>query len=280
MGTRTRDMRKSLRSVIYGPVPSWRLGRSLGVDMVSQQAKTCSFDCAYCQLGPTRYHTAQRREFVSIARLKKELEELPPLELEYVTFSGTAEPTLAVNLREAITAVRGHLPVPVAVLSNSSLMSDPKVRADLALADAVVAKLDAPTEALFRRVNRPAPGITLARIVEALCLFRQEYHGRLALQMMFFDANESCAEALAGLARQVAPDEVQVNTPLRPCAVQPLSPEAIGRIQQAFGGLRVVSVYEARRPKVDPLDVQETAARRPESRLEGPAHAGPGSKSI
>ena len=279
MGTRTPDMRKSLRSVIYGPVPSWRLGRSLGVDMVSQRAKTCSFDCAYCQLGPTRCHKSQRREFVSIAQLKKELAKLPPLELDYVTFSGTAEPTLAANLGEAVTAVRGHLPVPVAVLSNSSLMSYPEVRADLALADVVVAKLDAPTEALLQEVNRPAPGITLARIVEALRLFRTEYHGRFALQMMFFDANESCAEAMAALARELAPDEVQVNTPLRPCAVQPLSLEAIGRIQQAFGGLRVLSVYEARRPKVDPLDVQETVARRPESWLERPASAGLGSKS-
>ena len=280
MGTRTPDMGKSLRRVIYGPVPSWRLGRSLGVDMVSQQAKTCSFSCAYCQLGPTHIRSAQRREFVPLDRVIVELDALPQLEVDTVTFSGTAEPTLAANLGEAITAVREHLSAPVAVLTNSSLMSDPEVRADLALADVVVAKLDAPTEALLREVNRPAPGITLTRIVEALRLFRQEYHGRLALQMMFFAANESCAEALAALAREVSPDEVQVNTPLRPCAVQPLPPEAIGRIQQAFGGLRVVSVYEARRPTVDPLDVQETAARRPESRLEGPAHAGLGSKSM
>jgi wyosine [tRNA(Phe)-imidazoG37] synthetase (radical SAM superfamily) len=248
--------------------------------MVSQQVKTCSFNCAYCQLGPTRCHTAQRREFVPIARLVQQLEELPPLELDHVTFSGTAEPTLASNLGEAIDELKRRIDVPVAVLTNSSLMSDPEVRADLALADVVVAKLDAPTEALLQEVNRPAPGITLTGIVEALRRVRQQYHGRLVLQMMFFDANESCAKALAALARELAPDEVQVNTPLRPCAVQPLSPEAIGRIQQAFGGLRVVSVYEARRPKVDPLDVQETAARRPESRLEGPAHAGLGTKSM
>jgi wyosine [tRNA(Phe)-imidazoG37] synthetase (radical SAM superfamily) len=279
VGTRTPDMSKSLNRVIYGPVPSWRLGRSLGVDMVSQQAKTCSFDCAYCQLGPTRRHTAQRREFVSIARLVQELQELPPLELDYVTFSGTAEPTLASNLGAAIDQVKRRIDAPVAVLTNSSLMCDLQVRGDLALADVVVAKLDAPTEALLQKVNRPAPGITLARIVEALRLFRTEYHGRLALQMMFFAANESCAEALAALAREVAPDEVQVNTPLRPCAVQPLSPEAMGRIRQAFGGLPVALVYEARPPKVNPLDVQETAARRPESWVKRPADAGLGSKS-
>jgi len=273
-------MNVSIRRVIYGPVPSWRLGRSLGVDMVSQRAKTCSFDCAYCQLGRTRVRSAGRREFVPLDRVIAELDALPQLGIEAVTFSGTAEPTLAANLGEAIRAVRERLCTPVAVLTNSSLMPDAQVRRELALADVVVAKLDAPTEALLQEVNRPAPGITLPRIVEALRLFRQEYHGRLALQMMFLDANESCAEALAAVAREVAPEEVQVNTPLRPCAVQPLSPEAIGRIQQAFGGLRVVSVYEAPRPKVDPLDVQETAARRPQSRLEGPAHAGLGSKSM
>ena len=280
MGTRTPDMRKSLRNIIYGPVPSWRLGRSLGVDMVSQQAKTCSFNCAYCQLGPTRILSAERREFVPLERVIAELDVLPQLEVDAVTFSGTAEPTLAANLGDAIRAVQERLCTPVAVLTNSSLMPDAQVRRELALADVVVAKLDAPTEALFREVNRPALGITLAGIVEALRLFRTEYHGRLALQIMLFGANESCAEALAALARELAPDEVQVNTPLRPCAVQPLSPEAIGRIQQAFGGLRVVSVYEAHRPKVDPLDVQETAARRPGSRLEGPADAGLVSKNM
>jgi len=279
MDTRTPDMRESFGSVIYGPVPSWRLGRSLGVDMVSQQAKTCSFNCAYCQLGPTRICSTERREFVPLDRVIG-LDALPQLEVDTVTFSGTAEPTLAANLGEAICAVKERLCTLVAVLTNSSLMSDANVRADLRLADVVVAKLDALTEPLFQEVNRPALGITLARIVEALRLFRQEYHGRLALQMMFFNANESCAEALAALARELMPDEVQVNTPLRPCAVEPLSPEVIGRLQQAFGGLRVVSVYEARRPKVDPLDVQETAARRPESRLYGPAHTGLGSKSM
>jgi wyosine [tRNA(Phe)-imidazoG37] synthetase (radical SAM superfamily) len=266
LGTRVSDMNATLSNVIYGPVPSWRLGRSLGVDMVSQPEKTCSFDCVYCQLGPTRCRMAQRREFVSLARLREELGKLPPLEVDYVTFSGTGEPTLAANLGEAITAVKERLPSPVAVLTNSSLISDPSVRADLGLADVVVAKLDAPTEALFQAVNRPAPGIRLAGTVEALHLFRQEYQGRLSLQMMFFNANEDCAEALAALARELGPDEVQVNTPLRPCPVQPLSPQAIGRILPAFSGLQAVSVYEAPRPKVHPLDVQETAARRPEAR--------------
>jgi len=256
-------MSEQLARVIYGPVPSWRLGRSLGVDMVSQTEKTCSFDCAYCQLGRTRHQTSERREFVAIARLTEELAQLPPLELDYVTFSGTAEPTLAANLGEAIVAVKDRLSVPVAVLTNSSLMPDPQVRHELAEADQVVAKLDAPTEELLRRVNRPLPAITLDNILAALHSFRAECRGHLALQMMFYEANRYQAEALAALARELDPYEIEVNTPLRPCAVKPLAPEALAKVKQAFSGLPAVSVYEASRPTVQPLDMEETLQRRP-----------------
>jgi wyosine [tRNA(Phe)-imidazoG37] synthetase (radical SAM superfamily) len=256
-------MNATLTSVIYGPVPSWRLGRSLGVDMVSQPEKTCSFDCAYCQLGPTRCHTAERREFVPLARLAKELEELPALDLDYVTFSGTAEPTLASNLGEAIDEVKRRMQAPAAVLTNSSLMWRPEVRAALSRADKVVAKLDAPTEELLRAVSRPVEGITLQKILTGIRTLRDEYRGCLALQMMFFRANQDQAEALALLAREIAPDEIEVNTPLRPCAVKPLLPDALAKIMAAFRGLNAVSVYEAERPAVSPLDIEETLQRRP-----------------
>jgi wyosine [tRNA(Phe)-imidazoG37] synthetase (radical SAM superfamily) len=250
-------------SLIYGPVPSWRLGRSLGVDVVSQPEKTCSFDCAYCQLGPTRRHTAERRQFVSIARLKRELDHLPPLELDYATFSGTAEPTLARNLGPAIDEVKRRIEVPVAVLTNSSLMWEPEVQAALSRADKVVAKLDAPTEEVLRIVNRPAKGITLEKILNGISTFRESYPGCLALQMMFFQANQNHAGALAQLAREMQPDEIEVNTPLRPCAVEPLPPDGLAEVMAAFEGLNAVSVYDAPRPVVRPLDVEETLRRRP-----------------
>ena len=256
-------MSNEMRRVIYGPVASWRLGRSLGVDMVSQAEKTCSFDCAYCQLGRTRHHTAERREFVSVSRLVAELEALPQLDLDYVTFSGTAEPTLAANLGEAIAAVKRHLSPPVAVLTNSSLMPDPEVRRDLAEADQVVAKLDAPTEEMLRVINLPVRGITLEKILAALHSFRAEYQGRLALQIMFYQANRDQAEALAALARELDPYEIEVNTPLRPCAVKPLTPQALTEIKEAFSGLPAVSAYEASLPTVQPLDMTETLQRRP-----------------
>ena len=192
------------------------------------------------------------------------MEKLPPLEIDYVTFSGTAEPTLAANLGDAIAAVKDRLATPVAVLTNSSLLADPKVRQDLLQSDEVVAKLDAAREAMFQRVNRPVPGVTLNEIIEAIHVFRTEYQGKLALQMMFYETNRGEADRLAELARELGADEIEVNTPLRPCAVKPLSPEALAEVKRAFHGLPAISVYEASRPEVQPMDIDETLRRRPE----------------
>lgn len=252
----------SLQHVVYGPVPSWRLGRSLGIDMVSRSEKTCSFDCTYCQLGGTRRHSAERREFVSIPQLTAELEQLPPIDVDHVTFSGTAEPTLAANLGEAIRLVRDRFSVPVAVLTNASLMSDSRVRRDLAQADEVIAKLDAPTQQLLEQINRPVREIALVDILAGLHSFRRDHRARLALQIMFCRANRRWASALAVLARAIEPDEVQINTPLRPCAVQPLSRDVLANITGLFSDLSVRSVYEAPRPAVQPLSMSETLARR------------------
>jgi len=249
--------------LIYGPVPSWRLGRSLGVDLVSQPGKRCSFDCAYCQLGPTPRRSRRRREYQPLERLSREIARLPALELDYVTFSGTAEPTLAANLGAAIRLCRDRLHRPVAVLTNASLLSDAGVRQDLAPADIVVAKLDAPTPRLLQEINRPVSGVTWAGIVAGLLTLRREYRGRLALQMMFYQANRLHAGQLAALAREIGPDEVQVNTPLRPCGVAALSPAEMAQVARAFGDLPVISVYRQPVPAVVPLDGRETSRRRP-----------------
>jgi len=251
-------------SIIYGPVPSWRLGRSLGVDLLSTEGKTCSFDCIYCQLGKTVHPLVERKEFVSIAKLAEELEAVKNTAADYVTFSGVGEPTLASNLGEAIELVRSVLELPVAVLTNSSLMTREDVRQELSLADVVVAKVDAPDEELFRQINRPATECTFNEIIRAIMLFREEYQGKLALQMMFVEVNKGCAPEMARIARQLSPDEVQINTPLRPCAVKPLIPEDISAIRRAFSGLKnVVAVYEAPRPEVIPLSQKATLLRRP-----------------
>ena len=251
-------------SVLYGPVSSWRLGRSLGVDLLSVQGKTCSFDCIYCQLGRTTHSLAERREFVTDARLAEELESAKGIVADYLTFSGTGEPTLAINLGRAITMAKSVLHLPVAVLTNSSLMPRDDVRDELAEADVVVAKVDAPNGELFHRINRPVVGYSLDEILQAIRLFKEKFRGRLAIQMMFVEANRGYAREMAEVARQLSPDEVQINTPLRPCSVKPLMPKEIFAIRDEFTGLgKVVTVYEASRPEVMPLNLEETLRRRP-----------------
>jgi len=254
-------------SSVYGPVPSWRLGRSLGIDLLSTKGKTCSFDCIYCQLGRTVNPLTERKQFVSLSELTADLERVKRIPADYATFAGIGEPALASNLGEAIVLVKSVLKLPVAVLTNSSLMTREDVRRELSLADVVVAKVDAPNEELFRHINRPTVKCTLGEIIQGIELFRGEYERKLALQMMFIKANRGYASEMARIAEQLSPDEVQINTPLRPCAIQPLTPEDISAIQREFSKVkRVVTVYEASRSEVAPLNLKETLRRRPEQR--------------
>jgi len=252
-------------SIVYGPVPSWRLGRSLGIDLLPGQGKTCCFDCIYCQLGVTTNPTVERAEFVKLDDLTRELAAAKGVPADHVTFSGTGEPTLAANLGCAIDKARRELGLPVAVLTNSALMPREDVRHELSKADVVVAKLDAPDERLFRLINRPVADLSLEEIVDGIRLFRSQWSGRLALQMMFLTATKSVADEMAALAAGLSPDEVQINTPLRPSAAASLSRQEIAVICESFKGLPVRSVHDAVPPVVTPLDVEATLRRRPGS---------------
>lgn len=254
-----------MSSIVYGPVPSWRLGRSLGIDLLSTPGKTCSFDCIYCQLGPTVHPLTERREFVSLQQVSEELEAAKGTAADCVTFSGLGEPTLASNLAQAISLARSVLDLPVAVLTNSSLMPRAEVRRDLEAVDVVVAKLDAPDDGLLRSVNRPMGDCSIGDIVEGIRTFREVYRGKLAIQMMFVEVNKHSARQMAEMVRSLSPDEVQLNTPLRPCAVEPLSAEDMDAIKGEFHGLNVVQVYQTEAPVVAPLSVSEVRRRRPES---------------
>ena len=251
-------------AIIYGPVASWRLGRSLGIDLLNTRRKVCSFNCVYCQLGETSQFVVEPKEFINLKQLISEVESLSPIEADYATFSGMGEPTLASNLGEAIELARSVLNLPIAVLTNCSLMCREDVRQQLARADVVVAKLDAANEELFSIVNRPAPSLRFDTIVDGVRQFRNTYRGKLSLQVMFVQANEGYAEGIAKLAHSISPDEVQINTPLRPSKVNLLAPQNIANIRAKFSNLRnVVTVYEAPSREVRPIDLVETLRRRP-----------------
>lgn len=246
---------------LYGPVSSWRLGSSLGIDPLSQPDKVCSFDCVYCQLRATGRLQVRRQTFVTPLQVIGELRRLPPVEIDYVTFSGRGEPCLAANLGSLIRAVKRVSDDRVAVITNSSLLFDEAVRADLCSADLVVAKLDACTEETFMKINRPAPGLDLETTVRSLRELRSECRGRLALQVMLIQQNLDEAEGIARLCAEIGPDQVQLNTPLRPCAVQPLPKTDLQEVRALFPE-PVVSVYDATRREVSAVSGTDTLARR------------------
>ncbi|MDI6735047.1 MAG: radical SAM protein [bacterium] len=253
---------------IYGPVSSWRLGSSLGIDLLSQRHRICTFDCIYCQLGKGPHYEIERKVYVPTRNIIKELEMLSLTQrevlpqIDYVTLSGRGEPTLAENLGEVIKAIKAIRKEPVAVLTNASLIIKDKIRAELSLADFVSVKLDASSEESFELLNKPAPGIKFAESIDGIKQFRKEYGGRFGLQLMFIAQNKDNAPGLAELAFEINPAEVQINTPLRPCPTKPLSKEEISVIKGYFKGLNVVSVYDAKHKDVKPINLEDTLKRR------------------
>ena len=248
---------------IYGPVPSWRLGRSLGVDPVyTGRGKICSFNCIYCQVGKTKTLTNKRKVFVKTEKIIEEMKSLPRVQIDYVTMSGAGEPTLAKNLGEIIKEIKKMKIGKTAVLTNSSLIDRKDVCEDLRRADFVVAKLDAHIEDIFKRINKPAKSVKLDNIIRGIKEFRRSYKGKFALQIMFTGENKPYAEEIAHLAKEINPDEIQINTPLRPCGVRPISKKEMAKIKEFFKGVNYISIYEAKRKKVKPISKPDTLKRR------------------
>lgn len=202
-------------STVYGPVVSWRYGRSLGIDPIVE-VSTCSFNCMYCQLGNIQRITEERRVYVPAEDVAADLRAVNWDEVDIVTISGSGEPTLAVNLDGIIAAIKQATDKPVLILTNATQLYRPEVRRLVNGADVMECKLDAPTEELLRIINRPAPGITLERILEGIRALRAEFKGRLTLQVMLVPANIRQVELWAPLIASIRPDEVHLNTPRRP----------------------------------------------------------------
>ncbi|MFH0762425.1 MAG: radical SAM protein [Candidatus Omnitrophota bacterium] len=252
---------------IYGPVPSWRLGASLGIDLLSAKNKVCTFDCLYCQLGKSRKSYKQRKVFVPVKEIIRELELLPPLKIDYITLSGSGEPALAGNLGEAIHAIRKKRKEKIAVITNASLLEREGVKKELLAADFVLFKLDAGSQGAFERINRPAGRTRFKAIIKAIKEFRRRFKGRMALQMMFIKENKDCLKEMAAVAREVRADEIQVNTPLRSSASKPLSKEELSKIKNYFirecaDIAKVISVYDSARLGVKPINKADTSRRR------------------
>jgi wyosine [tRNA(Phe)-imidazoG37] synthetase (radical SAM superfamily) len=233
---------------VFGPVPSRRLGQSLGIDTIP--LKTCNWNCVYCQLGRTVPLTNERREYHPryeiLAEVEQALAAHRPGEIDWVTFVGSGEPTLHIGLGRLIRKVKRLTPLPVAVITNGALLYLPEVREELAVADAILPTLDAGNAKLYRKINRPHPDITFERLVDGLIAFRKEYLGKLWVEVMLVrDLNdtEEALQEIAAVLKQVRPDEVHINLPTRPPAetwVQPPDEEGLMRALAILGDVAQV----------------------------------------
>jgi wyosine [tRNA(Phe)-imidazoG37] synthetase (radical SAM superfamily) len=237
-GRRSRrepDQVRPAPSRVYGPVPSRRLGASLGVDVVP--LKVCPYDCIYCQLGPTRTLTAERAFFFSVeevlAGVERRMRLWPPPDV--ITMAGSGEPTLYAGLGALIEGIKRLTDTPVVVLTNGALFHRADVRAEAARADIVLPSLDAGDEATFQLVNRPVPGLTLEQVVDGLAAFHRAYRGEVWLEVMVVAGITDTPEhirAIARLARRIAPDRIQLNTPVRPTFEERAAPVPASRLAE------------------------------------------------
>lgn len=232
-----------ITNYVFGPVPSRRLGQSLGIDTIP--LKTCNWNCVYCQLGRTMPLTNERREYIPcdviLSQVKATLAAHQPGEIDWITFVGSGEPTLHSGLGRLIRDVKTLANLPVAVITNGALLYLPEVRHDLIAADAVLPSLDAGSADLYRRLNRPHPEATFERLINGLVTFREEYAGKLWPEIMLVrglnDTYESLREIYSVLER-IKPDEVHINQPTRPPAetwVQPPDDEGLMRATAVLG---------------------------------------------
>ena len=229
------------RRFVYGPVASRRLGFSLGVDIIP--FKTCTLDCIYCQLGSTGKTTVRRGSWFPPDKILAQIRAAVDSgqKIDVITFSGSGEPTLSRDIGRLIRGIKKMTDIPVAVLTNATLLTRKAVRRELAAADIVVPSLDAVPAPVFRRVNRPHASLDNRRIIDGLVRFRGEFRGELRLEIMLVKGtNDSPADirALKTAIARINPDRIELNTVVRPPAdrsARPLGPAALARVRAQLG---------------------------------------------
>lgn len=229
------------RKYTFGPVPSRRLGLSLGVDVIPN--KLCSLDCVYCEVGITDKRGLARKEYLPakeiLAEVKEVIAEYP--QLDHITISGSGEPTLNSRIGDIIRGIKQISNVPVAVLTNGTLLDNPDVRRDLMEADIVSPSLDAVSPDVFEKVDRPNPNLKIERIVEGIKQFRREYNGRMWIEILFVRGINDHDEEVLKMKQvldEIQPEKIHLNTVVRPPAyavAQPVSQLRMKEIQKILG---------------------------------------------
>jgi wyosine [tRNA(Phe)-imidazoG37] synthetase (radical SAM superfamily) len=239
--------------MVYGPVPSRRLGRSLGVNLIP--FKTCNYSCVYCQLGRTTQMTNQRKDFFSAEELLNEIKmvievESSHSEIDFLTFVGEGEPTLCKSIGWLIRKTKEIADIPIAVDTNGSLLYREDVRNDLSQADVVMPSLDAGTAETFRKINRPHRGLDFKTVVEGLERFRRDYNGEIWVEVMLIKGLNDTEKELKALKRRlekIEPSRTYINVPIRPPAepwAVPPDKDAIALAHAILSDANVVDITE------------------------------------
>jgi len=261
---------------LFGPVPSRRLGMSLGVDLVPH--KVCSLNCVYCECGRTTDLTIGRKEYISYDEVVREvahyLKHNP--DPDYITFSGSGEPSLNSRIGDVLRFIKSNSNVPVAVLTNGTLFYDKAVREELLEADVVLPSLDAAEEVAFRKINRPWHKLNIPEYINGLVDFRKEYGGQIWLEVLVIPGLNDTPENLQALKEaflKIRPDEIQLNTLDRPGTVENIRAATRKELQEIVGfwdmpQVKIIAAVPDRKKIVSYRDdtesaILETIKRRP-----------------
>jgi wyosine [tRNA(Phe)-imidazoG37] synthetase (radical SAM superfamily) len=263
---------------LYGPVPSRRLGRSLGIDLVPH--KICTYDCIYCQIGNTTEKTLVRKEYVPVREILEEVgrflkEETSPI--DHLSLAGSGEPTLHSKIRSIIEGLKKITLIPVAVITNGFLLWKPEVREDLLQADIVLPSLDAVSQRVFVRINRPRPGFSIEKVIEGMVKFRKIYKGQIWLEILFCEGVNDGKEELMRMKKainRIQPDLIHLNTVVRPPSEKwatPLDQKEMEKIRGFFGEkASIISEFDRHPSFLSERDIKEEILkilkRRPLSR--------------
>jgi len=251
------------KKLIYGPVPSRRLGFSLGVDLVPY--KICSYDCIYCQLGPTPATTLVRKPYIPsamiLAQLDARLKE--GVRPDFITLAGSGEPTLNSEIETIISGIKRLTDIPVAVLTNGSILMDETVRREISGADLVLPSLDACDAEMFLKINRPHRDISFKAMAEGLVAFRREYSGKIWLEIFLaagINADEAQIRKFKVWTDRIDPDKIHLNTAVRPTAesyVYSVPEETLAIFCEIFGkNAEIIAPFQKEAANKGQMDIR------------------------
>ncbi len=230
------------KQYIFGPVASRRLGLSLGVDIVP--FKVCTLDCIYCQLGTTTEKSVTRKRYAPVEDVLAELKERlsQGVRADYITISGCGEPTLHLELGRIIDGIKQMTAIPVALLTNGTLLGDESVRGECCKADVILPSLDAGDESTFEKISRPAPNISVEKLISGLCALREGFAGQMWLEVFLVEGLNTDTEQIDKIKdaiNRIRPDKVQLNTAVRPTTEAEVARPALEKLTAIAGQIEV-----------------------------------------